>query len=107
MTLTEQIITIAMAVIGTMATRFLPFLVFSNSERTPVFIKRLGDFLPPAILGILVVYCYKDVLFTASSTALFSLVAGLVTLAVHLWRRNMFLSIFVGTACYVLLCNFL
>ena len=64
MSLVDRLITIAIAAFATMMTRFIPFFIFSKSDKTPIFVKKLGDFLPPAILGILVVYCYKDVLFT-------------------------------------------
>ena len=105
MSLVDRLITIAIAALATMMTRFIPFFIFSKSDKTPIFVKKLGDFLPPAILGILVVYCYKDVLFTFNNTTLISIAAGIVTLVIHLWKKNMFLSIFAGTFCYMLLCN--
>ena len=61
MTLTQQIITIAMCVLGTMATRFLPFIIFNEKRRTPEFVQYLGKFLPSAIFGMLVIYCLKNV----------------------------------------------
>ncbi len=51
MTLTQQIITIAMCVLGTMATRFLPFIIFNEKKRTPEFVQYLGKFLPSAIFA--------------------------------------------------------
>ena len=57
MTVTQQIITVALCVLGTMATRFLPFLVFSGDKPTPKYIQYLGKALPAAIFGMLVVYC--------------------------------------------------
>jgi len=65
MTLTEQVITIAMCAAGTMATRFIPFLVFRESRETPDYIRYLGNALPLAIFGMLVVYCLKDVFFVS------------------------------------------
>ena len=61
MTTTEQIITIAICAIGTMATRFLPFIIFRDNRPTPKYIQYLGRALPAAIFGMLVVYCLKDV----------------------------------------------
>lgn len=61
MTLTQQIITIAMCVLGTMATRFLPFIIFNEKRRTPEFVQYLGKFLPSAVFGMLVIYCLKNV----------------------------------------------
>ncbi|UQS85936.1 AzlD domain-containing protein (plasmid) [Nicoliella spurrieriana] len=103
MTLTQQIITIAIASIATMATRFTPFLIFPENRETPAFIKYLGDYLPPAILGILVVYCYKDQILTINHNTLISVIAGIITLGLHFWRKNMMLSILAGTASYVLM----
>ena len=57
MTLTQQIITIAMVVLGTMITRFLPFLIFPAGKETPKYIQYVGKVLPAAVFGLLVVYC--------------------------------------------------
>ena len=103
MTLTEQIITIAMCVLGTMATRFLPFLIFSEKRPTPRYVQYLGRALPAAIFGMLVVYCLRNVDLTAGSRGLPEAVAIAVVAALHLWRRQMLLSIAGGTVCYMLL----
>ena len=67
MTLTQQIITVAMVVLGTAVTRFLPFLIFPAGKPTPKYIKYLGRVLPPAVFGLLVIYCLKNVsVFTGS-----------------------------------------
>ena len=103
MTLTQQIITIAMCVLGTMATRFLPFLVFSGKRPTPKYIQYLGKALPSAVFGLLVVYCLKNVNVLAGSHGLPELMALAVTVGLHLWKRKMLLSIAGGTVCYMLL----
>ena len=103
MTLTEQIITIAMCVLGTMATRFLPFLIFSEKRPTPPYVQYLGRALPAAIFGMLVVYCLRNVDLTAGSRGLPEAVAIAVVAALHLWRGQMLLSIAGGTVCYMLL----
>ena len=59
MTLTEQILTVAICALGTMATRFLPFLLFPADKPTPKYIRYLGEVLPFAVIGMLVVYCLK------------------------------------------------
>ena len=67
MTLTQQIITIAIVVLGTMLTRFLPFLLFPAGKPTPKYVRYLGKVLPPAVFGMLVIYCLKNVsIFTGS-----------------------------------------
>ena len=103
MTLTQQIITIALCALGTMATRFLPFLLFSSRRPTPRYIQYLGRVLPGAIFGMLVVYCLRNVDLTAGSRGLPEAVAIAVEAALHLWKGQMLLSIAGGTVCYMLL----
>lgn len=103
MTVTQQIITIAILALGTMATRFLPFLVFRANRPTPKYIQYLGDALPSAIFGMLVVYCLKNVSVLTFSYGLPELIAILVTVGLHLWKRQMILSIAAGTVCYMAL----
>ena len=68
MTLTEQIITIGLCALATMLTRFLPFILFSGKRKTPEYIKYLGNALPAAIFGMLVVYCLKNVNILGAAT---------------------------------------
>ena len=88
---------------GTMATRFLPFLLLGDKRQTPPFISYLGKVLPYAIMGMLVVYCLKGVSLTRlSSFAPAALGVG-VTAGLHLWKRNTLISIIGGTVCYMML----
>lgn len=106
MTVTQQIITIAICVFGTMATRFLPFLVFSGDKPTPKYIQYLGKALPAAIFGMLVVYCLKNVSILTGSHGIPELISIVLVVALHLWKRQMLLSIAGGTVCYMLLVQF-
>ena len=63
MTLPQQILTIAVVVLGTMTTRFLPFLLFPEGKQPPAFIRYLGTVLPSAVIGLLVIFCLKDAVF--------------------------------------------
>ena len=101
MNLTEQLITIAMAILGTQLTRYLPFLVFSSDKPTPPYIQYLGKALPSAVFAMLVVYCLKDIPLTGPTHALPELASVAITVLFHLWKRNMFLSMAVGTAVYM------
>ena len=103
MTIAEQIITIAMCTLGTMATRFLPFLVFRQDKPTPKYIQYLGKVLPGAIFGMLIVYCLKGVSLTSGSHGIPEAIAIGVTVALHKWRHQTLVSIAGGTLCYVLL----
>lgn len=107
MTLLQKIITIALCVLGTMLTRFLPFLVFSPKKPTPKYIRYLGQALPCAVFGMLVVYCLRNVNITGGNYGLPELIAILVTVLLHLWKRQMLLSIAGGTLCYMLMVQFL
>lgn len=103
MTMVQQIITIAMCVLGTMATRFIPFLIFSGEKPTPKYIQYLGKALPSAIFGMLVVYCLKNVSILAGSHGLPEFLSIMLVVILHLWKRQMLLSIAGGTVCYMLL----
>jgi len=103
MTLIQQIITIGVVVLGTMLTRFLPFLVFPAGKPTPKYIQYLGKVLPAAVFGLLVVYCLKNVNILAGSRGLPELISIAAVVVLHLWKRQMLLSIAGGTICYMLL----
>ena len=103
MTLLQEMITIALCALGTMLTRFLPFFVFRADKPTPKFIQYLGRALPGAVFGMLVVYCLKDVKLFAGSHGLPELLSIVLVTLLHLWKRNMLLSIGAGTVCYMLL----
>lgn len=103
MTLTQQIITVAMVVLGTAVTRFLPFLVFPSGKPTPKYVQFLGKFLPAAVFGLLVIYSMKDVNVFAGSHGIPEMIAILLVIILHVWKRQMLLSIAGGTVCYMLL----
>jgi branched-subunit amino acid transport protein AzlD len=103
MTVGQHIITIAMVVLGTVITRFLPFMLFPADRPTPKYIQYLGKALPPASLGLLVVYSLKDVNILTGSHGIPELIAVITVLAVHLWKRQMLLSIAAGTVVYMVL----
>jgi branched-subunit amino acid transport protein AzlD len=86
-----------------MATRFLPFLVFGNNRKTPDIIVYLGKVLPYAIMGMLVVYCMKDVSFLTAPYGIPELLGCAAVAILHLWKRNTLLSIGVGTVFYMVL----
>ena len=103
MTLTQQIIAIAMVVLGTMLTRFLPFLIFPAGKETPKYIQYVGKVLPAAVFGLLVVYCLRSVNLFSGSHGLPEAISIALVTALHLWKRQMLLSIAGGTVCYMLL----
>jgi branched-subunit amino acid transport protein AzlD len=103
MTLIQQIITICMVVLGTVATRFIPFIVFPSNRSTPKYIQYLGKVLPSAALGLLVIYCFKNVSMLSGTHALPELISVAAVIFLHIWRRQMLISIAGGTVIYMLL----
>ena len=99
----HDIFLVVVAVLVTAATRFLPFLIFGEKRKTPPIIEYLGTVLPCAIMGMLVVYCLKDISFAKNPFGLPELIACAVVAALHVWKRNSLLSIGGGTVCYMLL----
>lgn len=106
MTLTQQIITIAAVVLGTMLTRFLPFLIFPAGKPAPAYVQYLGKVLPAAALGLLVIYCFKNVNFFGGTHGFPELIAVAVVVVLHIWKRQMLLSVMGGTIAYMLLIQF-
>jgi branched-subunit amino acid transport protein AzlD len=96
-----------MCTLGTMTTRFLPFLIFSENKETPAFIQYIGKYLPSAVFGMLVVYCLKDVDVLSGTHGIPELIAILVTVLLHKWKKQMLISIAGGTICYMLLIHFI
>lgn len=103
MTLMQQILTIAICALGTMLTRFLPFFVFREGKETPPLVSYLGAALPSAIFAMLVVYSLRSVDVFTGSHGLPEAIAILIAVGLHLWKRQMLLSIAGGTLCYMLL----
>ena len=103
MTTTQHIITIAMIVLGTVLTRFLPFLLFPAGKPTPKYIQYLGKVLPGAVFGMLVVYSLKGVSLLSGSHGIPELISITLVVVLHLWKRQMLFSIAGGTICYMLL----
>lgn len=102
MTTVQSMITIVVVVLGTMLTRFLPFLIFPEGKTPPRYITYLGTVLPYAVIGLLVVYCLKDAVFS-SFHGLPELIAIVCIVVLHKWKRNTLLSIGVGTVIYMVL----
>jgi branched-subunit amino acid transport protein AzlD len=98
----EMMIVIAM-VIGTLITRFLPFLLFPAGKETPKFITYLGTTLPYATMALLVVYCLKGVTIFTAPHGLPELIAVLTVVLLHWYKKNSLLSIAFGTIVYMFL----
>ncbi|MEG0769419.1 MAG: AzlD domain-containing protein [Ruthenibacterium sp.] len=96
-------ITVGMLALGTAVTRFAPFLLISKSKPIPAWLAYLGRVLPCAVMGLLVVYCLKDVSLTGAAHGLPELIGVAAVVGLYAWKKNTLLSIAAGTALYMLL----
>jgi branched-subunit amino acid transport protein AzlD len=103
----QLIIFFVIVSLGTLLTRALPFLLFPENKPIPKYIKYLADILPFTIIGMLVVYCLKDISLLRSPYALPEVISILVIVLLHLWKKNTLLSIGGGALLYMFLVQFL
>ena len=94
---------VAVGAAVTISTRFLPFWIFGRGRKLPEWIRRMGNVLPFAMMGMLVVYCLKDVTWAAAPFGIPELLGCGVVAGLHAWKRNTLLSIGGGTVFYMLL----
>lgn len=105
MTESQMIVTIGMMVIGTMFTRFLPFIAFPEHKPIPKWMVYLGDRLPYASLGMLVIYALKDVNIFELPYGLPELFSLALMTLVHRWKHDTLISIGSGVGLYLVLVN--
>ncbi len=99
----ETLLIILAVALGTMFTRFTPFILFPDNKKHPPVIDYLSRMLPPAMMGLLVIYCLRNLSFFTSPHGLPEIIAIAAIAALHLWRRNVLLSIAGGTILYMVL----
>jgi len=99
----QVILTVLAVALGAMMTRFPPFILFPEGKQPPEVITYLGNVLPPVMMGLLVVYCLKSVPVLTSPHGLPELISIAFIVVIHLWRKNVLLSIGCGTALYMFL----
>jgi branched-subunit amino acid transport protein AzlD len=93
--------TVAIIALATLLIRAAPFVLFPKAQKTPPFIRYLGRVLPHAVMGMLVVYCFKTVNFTKPPYGLPEILAALAAMGLHLWKRSVILSIAASTILYM------
>lgn len=97
-----SILLIFIAAFFTFVLRAIPFLLFRGTHQMPPRVKKIADLLPPAIMAVLVIYCLKENLVHLGTNSISTFIAVLTVILAHLWKRNTLLSIFMGTAVYML-----
>jgi len=103
MTDIQFLITIILMGLAVQITRFTPFLLFGNLKKVPPLVEYLGKVLPAAMMGLLVVYCFKDLNYSDFASLVPSLIATAAIVVLHLWKRNTILSISAGTIIYMIM----
>ena len=94
---------IAVVSLCTILLRAFPFLVFGGKKTVPKVVQYLGAVLPESIMVVLVVYCLRSINYTVINHWLPSVLASLLVVALHLWKKSILLSIGLGTVCYMVL----
>lgn len=79
------------------------FIIFSDEEKMPLWLKKLGDLLPSAVMAILVVYCLRSAVNDLTGSGIPGIIAALISALTFKWRHNTFLSIIIATAAYMIL----
>ena len=99
----HSILLIAVIALATAALRFLPFLIFSDKNKTPKTVVYLSTMLPCAMIGMLIVYCFRNISVTSFPFGLPEIISAAAVAASYLWKRNTLLSVGLGTVCYIIL----
>ncbi len=102
----QLVLFFGVVVLGTQLTRVLPFLIFPENKEIPKYVKYLADILPFTIIGMLVVYCLKDISFLQSPYAIPEAISLLVIALLHVWKKNTLLSIGGGSLLYMVLVQY-
>lgn len=98
-----SLLIIVLVAITTFATRVIPFLIFPKGKEIPKTVQYLGKVLTPAVIGMLVIYCLKNVTILHSPYGIPELISVAVVAVLHIWKRNNLLSIGIGTVLYMVL----
>lgn len=103
---TTSLIMIAVVAITTFLTRATAFVLFRKGKEVPSTVRYIGNVLTPAVIGMLLIYCLKSSSVLVYPYGVPELLACLVVVGLHLWKRNMLLSVGVGTVLYMILVQF-
>lgn len=99
----HSLMIIAVCALTTLGTRALPFLIFGGKKEVPAVVQYLGKVLPCAIMAILVIYCLKGINLLIGNHGLPELLAVILVVVLHIWKKNTLLSIGLGTGFYMFL----
>ncbi len=103
---THSLLLVLVMAVFTALTRFLPFIAFPEGRKKPKVIIYLGKVLPYALIGMLVVYCFKGVSVVTAPFGLPEILAAVLVAVLHIWKRNTLISVFSGVIFYMILVQF-
>ena len=104
---TQLFIFFGVIILGTVLTRALPFLLFPENKEIPRYMTYLADILPFTIIGMLVIYCLKNISIVKAPFALPEAISIAVIIVLHIWKKNTLLSIGSGALLYMLLVQYI
>jgi len=107
MTKERALLLILVVAACTLLTRLIPFVLFGGKREVPKAVTYLGKILPPAIMATLMVYCLKGADLFSAGHGIPEFVSVAVTAALHIWKRNVLLSIAAGTLCHMFLIQYI
>ncbi|HIZ07374.1 MAG TPA: branched-chain amino acid transporter permease [Candidatus Eubacterium avistercoris] len=99
----QSLVIIIVTALVTFSTRVIPFLLFPEGRKIPKVVQYLGKVLPPAVIGMLIIYCYKNVSFLSAPFGVPEVLCGALVVVLYIWKRNNLLSIGAGTVLYMVL----
>lgn len=103
----QVLLTILIISLGTFLTRVLPFILFPASRKTPAYVLYLGSVLPFAIIGMLIVYCFKSTPILTYPYGIPEIIASVFVIAAHKLKHNLLLSVGGGTVLYMILIQYI
>lgn len=86
----------------TFVTRVAPFILFGQGKPTPKNILYIGNYLPPAIMTMLIIYCLRNVALSSFPFGIPEVIGVITVATLHVWKRNNLISIIGGTAIYMI-----
>jgi Predicted branched-chain amino acid permeases (azaleucine resistance) len=95
---------IAILVMGivTFGIRLTPFILFGKNKTTPQYVVYIGNYLPPAVMAMLIIYCLRNINLYAFPFGIPEAIGIIIVAVLHIWKRNNLISIIGGTIVYMI-----
>ncbi|MBF1192404.1 MAG: AzlD domain-containing protein [Fusobacterium periodonticum] len=95
-------LSILSAGVGMVICRLLPFIIFANGK-LPKLVKFYEKYLPYSLMAILFCYCFASVKFSVYPHGFPEVISLIVIILLHIWKKNVMLSLFLGTVVFLIL----